>query len=217
MKLVLASSPEGKKKITKKIIELVGKPAKDISICVISEAQSVKTGDRRWFINGLHKVSKTFGGDIGICNLLALSLNEIRDQLLKYDVIWCFGGNTDYLKFAFDKIGFSAILPQLLKKIIWVGSSAGSCVIGRRHSFTPIEYGITDYLGLVNFCIRPHIWGKYAQGKEKYKYENLLKESHKRAIYALSDKSAVIVDGEKIYLHGKKAQKIESGKITEMI
>ena len=216
MKLVLGSAPEGRAKITEKIVELAGKPAGEISVCVINEANSASDGDRRWFIEGLCKVSKTFGGKIGFCNLLALDTQEAEKRLLGYDVIWCFGGNTDYLKSVFDKTGFSAILPKLLKRKVWVGSSAGSCVICRRQSFTPPEYGIKEYLGLFNFCIRPHIWEKYAT-EDKYKYENLITESHKQTVYALSDQSAVIVDGNEIYLYGKKAQKLVGGQVVEKI
>lgn len=216
MKLILASSPEGLKDITEKIVELVGKPANEISVCCINEAGAKSKSDKRWFIKGLYKMSKTYGGKIGFCNLLALDIKEVEEMLLEYDVVWCFGGHTDYLKSVFDKTGFSTLLPKLLKKIVWVGSSAGSCVMVNRHTFTPIECGIAKYMGLFDFCLRPHVWEKYAT-EDKYKYENLVEESHKQIVYALSDKSAVIVDGQKIYLHGKKAQKLKNGKVIEKI
>lgn len=216
MKLVLASSGT-QEIILDKVVELVGKPASEISVCMINEASNMNDSDVRFWIDSWQKVSDAFGGKLGACNLLALDINEIEKRLSQYDVVWCWGGNTDYLKSVFDKTGFSLLIPKLLKSKVWVGSSAGSCVLGKRQSFTlPLEYGITEYLGLFDFCIRPHIWEEYAT-EDKYKYESLVKESHKQKVYALSDGSAVVVDGGRIYLHGKKAQLLKDGKVVEEI
>jgi|GEM_PF-4463945 len=61
MKLVLMSS-NNTKEITEKIIELVGKPANEISVCMINEASNLSSGDRRWFFKDWQKVANAFGG-----------------------------------------------------------------------------------------------------------------------------------------------------------
>lgn len=218
MKLILASSPEGKRAITEKVVEFVGKPVGEISVCIINEANALSENDKRWCINGMQKIAKTFGGKVGFCNLLALNTKQIEERLSGYDVIWCFGGNTDYLKYIFDKTGFSGLLPKLLKTKVWVGSSAGSCVMCKRPSIIPLEYGdkIPKYLNLCDFAIRPHIWAKYSTD-DKYNYKNLITESYKQKVYALSDQSAVIVDGDKIYMHGKHAHELLNGKVVNKV
>jgi len=64
------------------------------------------------------------------------------------------GGNADYLMHVFNKSGFSKLLPKLLQTKVYVGSSAGSRVIGRKVSNEAfnkifgnrITFGITEYM-----------------------------------------------------------------------
>jgi peptidase E len=224
MKLVLGSAPEGVKDITEKIEELVGKSADQISVAILNEASAVEDGDFRWLINGLLKVSRTFGGNMDLVNLSSLDIKDIKNRLSKADVIWCFGGSTDWLKIVFKKTGFETLLPKLLQTKVWVGSSAGSCIMGKRGLWKTDSkiysgekyYDVKEYLGFINAYLYPHCWGKFVSKNAI----NILMESskeHKVPIYALSDKSAVIVEDKKIYMIGRKAWKIVKGKIEEKV
>ena len=88
MKLVLTSSNINQEEILKEILDLVGKPAKDISVAVLNEASSVEEGDKRWLIEGLDFLSKTFGGTIELINLLALDISKIEKRIEKCDIIY---------------------------------------------------------------------------------------------------------------------------------
>jgi len=224
MKLVLGSAPEGKKIITEKIVELAGKPAKEISVVVINEASAVEPVDMRWLINGLNVISQTFGGAIYFCNLLSLNIKDVEKRINKADVIWCFGGNSDYLKLIFEKTGFDKLLPKLLKTKVWVGSSAGSCVMGERGSYKGDVliykedkwYDIKCYMGLIKGIIYPHMGGPFVPPNA---YDICAEESKSQPypVYALSDNSAVIVDNDKVYMIGKNSQKLINGKVIESV
>ena len=218
MKFILASDPEGKKIITEKIVELVGKPSDKIRVAVINEASAAEE-DHRWLVEGLFKVAKTFGGEIDMLNLLSLDLTTVMARIDKADVIWCFGGSTDLLKMVFEKTGFSEKLPKVLEKKVWVGSSAGSCVFGRRpKTKEPNQYNVKEYLAYFDFCIRPHIGASYYSKEQNARnIENAFTESRYQTVYALSGNSAIVVDGEKLYMYGKRAMKIVNGKIVERV
>ncbi len=198
MKLVLTSSDIRHQAILNEVLSMVDKPAKDISVAILNEASAVEEGDKRWLVEGLNLLSGTFGGTIDIINLLALSIDEVEKRIKKCDIIFCFGGSTEWLKVVFDKTGFSKLLPKLLKSKVWIGSSAGSMILGRMPTTITQDYiykvsdyfNIKDYLGFVNFSILPHIFGEFV---EKDSFEKCIEESKKQQypVYVLSDKSAV--------------------------
>ena len=201
---------------------MAGKPAKEISVAVLNEASAVEEGDKRWLIEGLELLSKTFGKTIELVNLLALDIIEIEKRIEKYDIIFCFGGSAEWLKVVFEKTGFSKLLPKLLKNKVWIGSSAGSMILGRMPTTITQDYiynvenyyGVTDYLKIVNLSILPHIFGKFVP---KDSFEKCIEESKKQQypVYVLSDKSAVIVNDEKVYMVGEQCYKLQAGEIEK--
>ena len=216
MKLVLASTGEGKA-IEEKVAELVGKGAGKINIMVLDEASAAETWDIRWLIDGLNHLQKTYGEIYG-CNLLSLDMAEIQERINKVDVIWCFGGHTDFLMGVFNKSGFAKLLPKILENKVWVGSSAGACVMGVRPKtkLDSDKYIVDKYMELANLTIRPHIWADYAAPGA---YDECVQESkiNNIPVYALSDDSAVVVEGGRVYMIGKRAQKLVGGKVVEEI
>jgi len=220
MKLLLCSADADKQWVAR----LVGKPAHDISICVINEAWVVGNTDIGILIDGLGAIKRDFGGTIHCVNMLAQSLDDVIATINKADVIWCFGGSLGWLKTVFDKTGFSKELPKMLEKKVWVGSSAGSMILGQKISdkcdqgvyLTKDPYSASEWLGILDFAIVAHVHEDYAR---KDALDAVMRESKTKPFpfYALSDTSAVVVDGNKTYLAGKNAQKIENGKITESI
>src|SRR3989338_10198117 len=134
MKLILCSEGFSTREIIDKCAELVGKPKDSISVAVINEAYAVENNNLRWVLNNLNKAKDNFGGNLELVNLLALDIEIVKKRIQQHDVISVVGGHTDYLMSVFNKSGFSKLLPELLKTKVYVGSSAGSMVLGRRLS-----------------------------------------------------------------------------------
>jgi len=210
MKLVLCSEGFATKNIVQVCVDLCGKPQNEISIAVINEAFAVEEGDKRWVLDNLESVFNNFFGEIDIVNLLALSIDEVEKRISNKDVIYVIGGNTDYLMTVYQKTGFDKLLPRLLESKIYVGSSAGSMVMGKRISEAAYrliydedsKYGVIDYLGLVDFSIMPHLDSQ----NFPYRKANLLEAvgTLKVKVYGLRDDSAVIVDGDKVNVIGSE-------------
>ncbi len=152
-------------------------------------------------------------------NIQVLSQEEIIDRIANRDVIYVVGGHTDYLMSVFVKTKFVQLLLNLLKDKVYVGSSAGSVVIGNRVSDDLYQsiygedntYGTSEYLKLVDFAIKPHL---NTPNWEKSKLERVVEASKRYAgtIYGLSDKSAYVVNGNQTYVVGKDWAKIQNGK-----
>lgn len=220
MKLLLCSSDFTDLEIKAKLEKLIGKSLKETNVAVINEASAVEVGDKRWIIDGLKLLDETCA-DIDFVNLLALSLEEVTERLNTADIIFCFGGNTRYLKTVFDKTGFSKILPKILDKKVWVVSSAGSCVLGNKissKSFNQIypnepSFGVNEYLGLVNLSIVPHLHSFVPSNT----IDILIEESKTQnyPVYAISDNCAILINEDNIELIGSDGFKLVNGEIVE--
>jgi peptidase E len=109
----VTASPKSAHKV-QACVELVGKPQNEITVAIINEAHAVEAGDKRWVLNNLNDIAKNFPAEIDIINLLALPIAEIEARIMKKDVIFVVGGNTDYQMYVFQKSGFADLLPKLL-------------------------------------------------------------------------------------------------------
>jgi dipeptidase E len=223
VKAILFSSDFMGLNATKELEKLVGKPAKDINFAIINEACAVEDDDdNSFFVDGMHFIKHHFG-KFNLVNFLALNIDEIVKRIEKADVIFCFGGNTEYLKTVFDKTGFSAVLPKLLKTKVWCGSSAGSMILGKMINYKWQsklfgdfdDYGAKNYLDLLDFSILPHLTGGDLMSDDKDKVVFDISANTDWDIYALSDWSAVLVDGNNVRVIGKHWSKLRGGKIEE--
>jgi dipeptidase E len=204
MKLLLCSEGFYTEEIVKKCEELVGKSRDSINIAVINEAYAVEHDNNlRWVLHNLNLVKDNFGGNLELVNLLALDIETVKERIEQNDVIFVVGGHTDYLMSVFNKTGFAKILPELLKTKVYVGSSAGSMVLGKRLSTKAFEkmydehgvYGISSYLELVDISIMPHLDSTEFPNRKETLME--VAKDNSGAIYGLRDDSAVVVvDGE---------------------
>ncbi len=210
MKIFLSSAGIRTEELAQSLSNLAGKPLDQINVAVINEASAVEPGDKTWFIDEINYLRKYIGGEIDFVDLLALNIKEIAERLEFADVIYVVGGNPDYLRFLYDKTGFSKLLiDDLLNKKVYVGSSAGSMVLGRRGSTNEYQhyygedrtFGTEDYLGVVDFVIKPHF--ESADLPKNHK-DILLKASidERLQIYAIKDSQAIIKDEEKISFVG---------------
>lgn len=224
MRLVLTSDSITNDVIANKIIEFVGKPANEIKFAIINEAYAYEFGSHKWILRNLDTIRKYFGDyNIEFVNLLALDTNKIKERIELADVIFCCGGNTEWLQTVFEKTGFDKLLSKLLKTKVFVGTSAGSMIVGKLPSLETLNaiyevtdlFGVEDYLAYFNFSILPHTSKKYFNDR----FEVCLKESKKQSypVYSLSDTSALVIDDDKEYMIGEDCYKLLNGQIIDKI
>ena len=222
MRLILSSAGFSTDAIANKCAELVKKPKKDIRFAVINEAYAVEYGNHNWVLDDLNRIKINFKGYVELVNLLALNIKEVEKRIRLSDVIYVVGGHTDYLMSVFRQTGFSKLLPSLLKEKVYVGSSAGSMVIGRRVSTEAYlrlygeadNYDTDKYLGLVDFAIEPHLDNQLFPNN-RWKILLEAAKSYPGVIYGLKDDAAIIVNNNEHYNIGSKAVKIIDGKLVQ--
>jgi dipeptidase E len=219
-KLLLTSAGFYTPEIADKCESLVGKPKKDIRFAIINEAYAVEHDNHGWVLDDLNRLQKSFGGWMEFVNLLALEPKEIRSRIEKIDVIYVEGGHTDYLMSVFIKSGFSNSLRELLETKVYVGSSAGSMVAGKRLSESAYNtiygsretYGTDQYLGIVDFAMLPHLNSPDFPSRKELFVEAA--EDHPGMVYGLSDDTAFVIEGDTTYSIGSNPVKIVDGKLA---
>jgi dipeptidase E len=217
MKLVLCSEGFHTQNTIDACVELCGKPQKKITVAIINEAYAVEQGDKKWVLDNLNDVAKNFTAGIDIVNLLALSIIEIEERIMARDVIFVVGGNTDYQMHVFEKSSFAQLLPKLLGTKVYVGSSAGSMVMGKRISSKAYhtvygerdEFGVTKYLGLVNLAIKPHMNSSHFPNNKPEVLERVA-AGMDFPVYGLQDDSAIVVNGSQQRFIGSEPYKVMS-------
>lgn len=198
MKLILASSGLANAEIITALEAMVGKPRQAINVAVINEAIKAEVGDMRWFSEELERLTSILGGNIEFVDLQAHDMNYVKARIDLADMIFCFGGNTDYLANTFIKTGFAKILPQILAEKVWVGSSAGSCVLCHKES-DEIQASVykekreaDGFMNYVPIIFLPHLHGFF-----EFDQPEVLRASELTdlPVYALSDNCALkIID-----------------------
>lgn len=211
MKALLTSTGISTAEIATALVNLVGKQADQITIAVINEASAIEPGDKRWFFNEMQVLSKTFGGEIDVINLLALDQPTIEERIAFADVIYVSGGISDYLMTVFKQTGFSDLLKRkLLQEKIYVGASAGAMVFGRRittQGYKEVyrkgeqDFGVNEYMALVDFAIFPHLDSpEFTRNRAE-----IIQEATKDftyPIYAIKDTQAVVINNDNISFVG---------------
>lgn len=223
MKLVLCSEGFHTQNTVQACVDLVGKPQDEIKVAVINEGYAPEENDKRWVLHNLSCVADNFPGFFDIVNLLALPINEVEERIEKCDVIFVVGGNTDYLMHVFQKTGLDKLLPKLLKTKVYVGSSAGSIVMGKRPSTKEYleafgrekDFGTTRYLEFVDLAIRPHM----DSSDEPKRREDVLRKTSKGLgfpVYGLRDDAAIVVKDNELYPIGTQPYIVEPEKINKV-
>lgn len=217
MKLILASSGLANEEIITTLEEMVGKPRKDISVAVINEAMKGEPGDHRWFAEELARLTSVLGGNIEFIDLQAHDMDYVKQRIDLADMIFCFGGNTDYLANTFTKTGFDKILPQILAEKVWVGSSAGSCVLCYKEA-DEVQAAIYKesreadrFMEYVPIIFLPHLHGWFKFDTPEIKRASELTDL---PVYALSDNAAIkIIDDKTPEIIGSDYIVAEKGEI----
>lgn len=125
----------------------------------------------------------------------------LRNDLSIYDAIYVTGGNTFYFLYHARLSGFDIVIKELLSKgIVYIGGSAGSCIMCPTiEHVTSLDHPelvpeLTDYsaLGIYDKLIVPHA------GRDKYRERHVkIKAEWGDKIVFLSDDQAVIVNDDK--------------------
>lgn len=217
MKLILASSGLANEEIITTLEEMVGKPRKNINIAIINEAIKAESGDMRWFAEELERLASVIGGSLEFVDLQAHDLAYTKSRIALADMIFCFGGNTDYLATVFEKTGLANILPEILAEKVWIGSSAGSCVLCHKES-EEIQSAIykekreaDHFMDIVPIILLPHLHGFF-----KFDQPEVIRASELTdlPVYALSDNCALkIIDNDTPVILGTDYIIAEHGKI----
>lgn len=166
-------------------------------------------------LNNLNDVAKNFPAEIDLINLLALSLDEVEARIIQKDALFVVGGSSDYLTTLFQKTGFADLLPKLLESKVYVGSSAGSMVMGkrvadevRRRVYGEDEhFEVEEYLGFVESALIPHLDSPLLPHNRTQILDEIAKPMD-FPIYALRDDCALVVDGDQQYFIGSKPHEI---------
>lgn len=217
MKLLLASSGLANEEIITNLEEMVGKPRKGINVAVINEAMKAEKGDHRWFAEELTRLTTVLGGNIEFVDLQAHDMGYVKQRIDVADMVFCFGGNTDYLANTFVKTGFDRMLPQILAEKVWVGSSAGSCVLCHKEA-DEIQDAIYKekreadrFMEYVPIVFLPHLHGFFQFDMREVKRASELTDL---PVYALSDDAALkIIDDAVPVILGSDYMIAERGKL----
>ena len=198
MKLMLTSDGISNPSLRKALKGLVkGK----IKIAFIPTAANVEWGDKDWLIKNFIDCQKI--GEVDIVDIAALDKKDWLPRLKEANVIFVGGGNDIYLMDHIKKSGLANELPKLLETRVYVGISAGSAILSKIFSFRGESYYEEQDgkehkgLGYVDFRVFPHLNSPYFP-KIREELFNGLPQKLDLDIYAIDDRSAVIVDEGKV-------------------
>jgi dipeptidase E len=168
VKLLLASGGINNESIRNALIELLGKPIAESRALFIPSATHAIPGSPQLVRNGVVGALSEPLGDLGWKSIGVLELTALSS--LKREVWWpslenadallVQGGDCQYLFGWMEKSGLAALLPELLKKLVYVGQSAGSMIMTSYgttygHHNLPPETGTC--FGFLDFAILPHL------------------------------------------------------------
>jgi len=208
MKFLLTSAGIKNASIREALLELLGKPIADCkALCIPTAGYGhPQCGpESAWrFISGNESTPMCELGwkSLGVLELTALpSVDKERwvRWVREADVLLVNGGDALYLSHWMQQSGLVDLLPSL-PDTVWVGLSAGSMVMAPRIGVDFVGWksptGSDETLGLVDFCIFPHL-------DHEALPENTLADAERWAAgipgpaYAIDDETAIkVVDGK---------------------
>ena len=205
MKLLLTSAGIKNKSIADALSDLVAKKPSDTSLVFIPTASNVEKGDKSWLIDDLINLKKQGFKSIEIADISAVEEKIWKPKFEEADILYFEGGNTYHLMKWINKSGLAKILPELLKTKVYVGVSAGSCVVSKdlalkisQDIYSEDLDRTEDMVGLnlVDFYILPHLNSQYFNKVKKDFISEAVKGMSEK-IYAIDDNSALkIIDGK---------------------
>ncbi len=208
MKLVLTSGGISNKSIEKELRNFIGKDFKDLKMLFCITASNYEGGEmNEWLIKDLEDFIK-LGFKIDICDINGIGKEKFLSRFEWADVYYFEGGSTQWLRSSIRNSGLEEHLIKFLETRVWIGASAGSCVLcptvcnSCQDLFDENIKGYPiDGLGFVDFQFMPHFNSKWFP---KIRRENLqnasknLKEIDGKKLFVIDDNGAVFVDNGNI-------------------
>lgn len=203
MKLLLTSAGISNTTIADAVLELVGKPAEQISVVFVITAANPIDEDKTWLIDNLIEFKKQNYKSIDILDIAGLPQDLWLPRFENADLICFGGGNEQYLAKVIQESGLKEQLPRLLETRVYMGISAGSMVMGQflPHSLMQVIYPeeifeeMAPSLGYVDCLFVPHLNSDFFTHARKETLESL-KSDFTHSLYACDDNSALkVVDG----------------------
>lgn len=172
---------------------------KGMRLVFITTAAEGEAGDKKWLQQDRDALTSV-GFEVTDYTLTGKSEEDVRLDLVGYEVIFFSGGNTFYLLEQIQKSNSTEFFREEIEKgVIYIGSSAGSVVAGLTIEIiknldavenAPDLKGFTG-LNLVDFVVLPH-WGS------QYFKEQYLNSRLEQA-YSLENKVILLTDNQ--YIH----------------
>lgn len=167
------------------IVKKLVKSPTELKLALINTAAEVEKGDH-WWLRAEKKKLIEVGFEIDEFSITGMKSEEIEKRLLNKQVIYVCGGNTFYLLDQMIKTSFDRIVKRKIEEgVIYMGSSAGSMVVGVRIDLVSTIDDRSkapdlksDGLGIIDLAILPH-WGtkdfleEYKSGFETMYTKNL--------------------------------------------
>jgi dipeptidase E len=203
MKLLLTSAGISNTSIRDALVDLLGKPIGESSALFIPSAIYAINGGP----NIIRKVICGTLGDpfcelgwksLGILELTALPSikKELWLPMLKEtDALLVGGGDCQYLCYWMQTSGLAEFLPSLLRKIVYIGLSAGSMIMtnfGTTYGNHNLSTDSDKSLGILDFAIHPHLAHESFPENSLANLEKLA-SSLPMSSYAIDDNTAIKV------------------------
>jgi dipeptidase E len=147
------------------IVKKLPKSPRELNLAFINTAAEVEEGDH-WWVKAEKDKLAAVGFPVDEFSIKGMSITDIENKLADKQVIYFCGGNTFYLLDQVIKTGCDEIIKRKLNEgVIYIGSSAGSMIVGTR---IDLMSGIDERskapdlkstgLGIIDLSILPH-WG----------------------------------------------------------
>lgn len=196
--LLLTSAGITNASIAQVVIDLVKKPAQEISVLFITTAANVVEGDKSWLITNLEQMNAQSYKQVDAIDIAGMPEHVWLPRMQTADVICFGGGNEQYLASAIEKAGINKVLPELLQMRVYMGISAGSMLAGHYLPSTlaktifPEEFfeQTSEPLKLVDIFFIPHLNSTYFSSIRKSVLERH-KAEFTLPVYACDDNSAI--------------------------
>jgi dipeptidase E len=172
-------------------------------LAFVSTAAEVLEGDLPWLKRGRNALEEA-GFEVEDYTFTGKMSEEIKGDLLDFDVIFISGGNNFYLLERIQESGCAPVLRELVEGgKIYIGESAGSIIASRNIYATYLEGDVKaapglrgfEGLGLVDFLVFPHWGSEYFRDRYLgFRMEHAYTSNDK--IILLTDHQYVMVRGE---------------------
>lgn len=188
--------------VSSKVISLLPFKPNDRTICYIRSA-AFPDGNVPASLNTEMETLANLGFKVKSIDLAILEPEDLEEAFSECDLFWVCGGNTLYLLQEVRRSGFdNFVTNKILEGIPYVGSSAGSIILGPDVEFERFACAITEapnltsYEGLNIFPFSTYVHFDKPWAKEVYK--DILKFSldNSKSFVTLHDNQFIYVNGE---------------------